>query len=33
MQSTIKHIEELTKLKVLALPKEKEFFIGLHLEV
>ncbi len=33
MSSIIKRIEELTQLPVLALPKEKEFFIGLHLEI
>ena len=33
MQTTIKQIEELTGFSVLALPKEKEFFIGLQLEV
>ncbi len=33
MQQTISKIETLTGYSVLALPKEKEFFIGLHLEV
>ncbi len=33
MQQTIKNIEILTGYDVLALPKEKEFYIGLHLEI